>query len=82
MEEAGLKDIGVYILKRQYIAKRPIMDLCEQSVRRTGAWVSRRWWEQDGINLIGARDWEAEAADGEEERIREEAAREETKGRR
>ena len=58
------------------------MDLCEQSVRRTGAWVSRRWWEQDGINLIGARDREAAAADGEEERIREEAAREETKGRR
>ena len=39
----------------QYIATRPILDLCEQAIRRTGAWVYRRWWEQAGIDLEGAR---------------------------
>ena len=56
MEEAGFEEIGVYIKKRQntvaqYILTRPIMDICEQSVRRPGAWVYRRWWEQEKIDL-------------------------------
>ena len=29
----------------QYLATQPIMDLCEQSVWRKGAWVSWRWWD-------------------------------------
>ena len=67
MEEAVFKDIGVYILKRQntvakYIATQTILDLCEQSVRRPGAWVSWRWWEQEGIDISGAREWVDEAA--------------------
>ena len=41
MEEEGFKEIGVYILKRQntvaqYIATRPILDLCKRTVRRPG----------------------------------------------
>ena len=40
----------------QYIATRPIMDLCKQATRRPGARVSRRWWEQTGIDLKGARE--------------------------
>ena len=60
MEEAGFEEIRVYIKTRQntvapYIARRPILDLCEQSVRRLGAWVSWRWWEQEGIDLGGER---------------------------
>ena len=35
----------------QYIATRPILDLCERSTRRPGAMVYRRWWEQDSIDL-------------------------------
>ena len=41
----------VYVTRRkntvaQYITMRPIMDLCERSVKRPVKWVSRRWWEQ------------------------------------
>ena len=44
--------MGVYILKRhnmvaQYIITQPIMDLCEKTVKRTGPWVARRWWEEE-----------------------------------
>ena len=38
----------------QYIATRTIMEFCEEVERRTGARVSKRWWEQEGINLVGA----------------------------
>ena len=58
MEEAGFKEIGVYFMRRQntvtqYIATQPILDLCEKSVWRTGAWVSQRWWDQEGLDLEG-----------------------------
>ena len=50
MEEVVLEEIGVYILKMQntvtqYITMQPILDLCERSVQRLGAWFYRRWWE-------------------------------------
>ena len=85
MEEAGFNEIGVYITRRQntfaqYIATRPILDLCERSVRRTGAWVSRRWWEQEGLDLEGAKERETEESDGEEEKCGEGSAQEETPG--
>ena len=56
MEEAGFGDIGVYITRSQntvaqYIATRPILDLCEGSVRRKVAWVYQRRWEQYGLDL-------------------------------
>ena len=34
---------------------RPIMDLCEESEKQTGAWESKRWWYQEEINLDGVR---------------------------
>ena len=51
MDEAGFEDIREYILKRQnlvaqYIVAQPILDLCEEMVRRSGVRVARRWWEQ------------------------------------
>ena len=60
MEESGFEEKGDYALKRhnmvaEYIATHPILDLCEEAVQRPGAWVSRRWWEQEGIDLAGAR---------------------------
>ena len=46
----------------QYIATRPILDLCQRSARRPGARVSWRWWEQAVIDLEGAKKRAAEAA--------------------
>ena len=59
MKEAGFKEIRNSVTNRQntaaqYIATRPLMDLCEGAKQRGGARVSRRWWYQKGI------DWETE----------------------
>ena len=47
----------------QYITTRPSLDLCKKLVLRLGAWVARRWWDQEVLDLVGAR---AEAAAEEE----------------
>ena len=39
----------------QYIETRTIMDLYEWSSWRPGAWVSQGWWEQEGLDLEGAK---------------------------
>ena len=85
MEEAGFEEIRVYITRRQntaaqYIATRPILDLCERFVWRPGAWVSQRWWEQEGIDLEGEKERAVVESDGEEEKYGEGAAQEETPG--
>ena len=59
MKEAGFADIHKSITNRrnmvaQYIATRPIMDLCERTTQRGGERVSWRWWDQKGI------DWKTE----------------------
>ena len=79
MAEAGFEGIGTYITRRQnmvaqYIATWPIMDLCERSAWRPGARVSWRWWDQDGLNLEGAKKRAEVAAesDGEEMIVEEE----------
>ena len=47
------------------------MDLYEEAVRIPGTWVSKRWWEQEGLELEGARA-AAEAVDeGEPEETEE-----------
>ena len=60
MREAGFEGIRKAITKRQnmvvqYIATRPILDLYERSTQRLGAWVSWRWWEQEGMYLEAAK---------------------------
>ena len=60
MMEAGFKGIRKYVTRRQntvaqYIATRPILDLCERSALRPGAWVYPQWWEQDGLDLEGEK---------------------------
>ena len=60
-KEAGIVRIRTSILRRQntvaqFIAMRPILDLCEGAVRRPGAQVPRRWWEQTGIDWKGGRE--------------------------
>ena len=50
--EGILKDITrTQNTAAQYIATRPIMDLCERVMQKLGARVSWRWWEQEGIGL-------------------------------
>ena len=50
MKETGMLRIRTSIHRRQnkvlqFIATRPILDLCEKATRRPGAGVARRWWE-------------------------------------
>ena len=57
MKESGLKYIRTLIINRhntdaQYIATRPLLDLYEGTNQIGGARVSRRCWDQKGI------DWE------------------------
>ena len=73
MEEVGFEEIGDYILNiqnmvAQYIATRPIMDLCEKKVRRPGDSIFRRLWEEEGIDLASVRVQAAAEADTEQER--------------
>ena len=65
MKEVGLTYIRTSILKRQntvaqYIATRPLLDLCEGARAREGEKVPLRWWYQAGI------DWETAKAKGVE----------------
>ena len=45
----------------KYLTTRPILNLCIEEEWRPGAWVSKRWWYQSGIDPAGARDAEMEA---------------------
>ena len=83
LEEVGYEEIWFYITSRQnmaaqYIVTQHIMDLCEWLVWSPGAWVYRRWWEKEGIDLEEERDIAAKALEGEEEKYGEEAGQEET----
>ena len=54
MKEAGLTDVHTSINRRhntiaQYIATRPLPELCEGATQREGERVTLRWWEQTGI---------------------------------
>ena len=39
----------------QFIATLSLLYLCEKIDRTPGEWVGMRWWEQAGIDLVGAR---------------------------
>ena len=69
--EADFEGIGTYVVRRQktfaqYIVTRPILELCERSGRKPVAWVSWRWWEQDGLDLEGANKRAVAESDREE----------------
>ena len=66
MGEAGFEEIRHSVTRRQnmvaqYIATRPILDLCEKATRQPGARVSWWWWGKAGIDLEVSkkRAWEA-----------------------
>ena len=77
IEEEVFEDIEDYLIKRQntvaqHIVMQTIMDLCKNTVHMPGSWLAQRWWEQEGVELAGARARAAAAeaeADREEERI-------------
>ena len=67
-EDTGFEPMETYIWKNQntgaqYIATWPIMELCEAAGRNCGAWVQMRWWETVVIDLAGARETAAVAAE-------------------
>ena len=67
MGEAGFEGIRNLVTRRQntvtqYIATRPILDLCERTTRRLGARVSQRWWEQAKIKSEGKKKRAVEVA--------------------
>ena len=62
---AGFTDVRTSINRRQntvaqYIATRPLLDLCEGVFQRGRTRVTISWWDQKGI------DWEKAKAWGEE----------------
>ena len=60
----------------QYIVKGPILDLCEEKVRRKGTWVAKRWWEQEELDLVGERVAAASPEEGGGNRRRRDKQRE------
>jgi hypothetical protein len=55
LEEVGLWPIEKYIEKRQntvadYVATRPIFELCTEAEWQSGSATSRRWWDQVNHN--------------------------------
>ena len=71
MMTVGLEEVETYVLHHknnasQYITTRPILELGLAAEQQSGAQVTRRWWEQDGINL-GQEYRRAEEQTGEAE---------------
>ena len=65
MKEAGITDVRTSINRRQntfaqYIATRPLLDLCKGAKQREGTWVTLRWWDQPDIDWEKAKTKETE----------------------
>ena len=78
LKGAGFEGIRKLVTRRQntvaqYIAMRPILDLCERSTRQPGVRGYRRRWEQDGIDLEGSKKLMAETTTILESESEEEA---------
>ena len=72
LEMVGLEDTGVYIARRQnmaaqYIAARPIMELCLEVDQKPEMRLSRRWRENPTLYIMGIRAGQASAEEGGEE---------------
>ena len=57
MSAVVLKEVETYVLFHkntidQYIATCPILGICLTKEPRPGAWVTQRWWEQGGLDLV------------------------------
>ena len=66
IRETGFKRIRKTVTRRQNavaqcIETRRVLELCERATQRVGLRVSRRWWDQEGIDLKAAKERAAEA---------------------
>ena len=64
MSEAGFQEVETYVSRCQntvvqFIATRPIMNLCLAVERGAGSRVAKWWWEKDMLYLEGMQtaDW-------------------------
>ena len=58
MTDLGLQEVETYVshiqnTAAQFIATRPIVDLCMASERRPDPRISKWWWEQDWVDVEG-----------------------------
>ena len=68
-EEEEFLTVEEYIRRHQntvaqYISMRSLLDLCEGSEKVPGAQLGMRWWKQVVIDLVGALEAVAAAAEG------------------
>ena len=66
----GMDEIGVYIDRHQnmfaqYIATHPIMDFCLAAEWKPGLKISRQWWENTALDILGIRAWHTALEVGE-----------------
>ena len=53
-----MAEVEAYVLRRknkstQYITTQPIINFCEEALWWLGTRVSKRRWEQEGLDLVG-----------------------------
>ena len=58
MAEAGFQEVETYIYRcqntaTQFIATRPIIELCLAVERRQGSRAANQWWQQYRLDLEG-----------------------------
>ena len=63
MTEARLQEVETYVSRcqntvKQFIVNRPLMDLCMAAEQRPGSRVTKRWWDQDVMDVVGV--WTAD----------------------
>ena len=66
MSEVGLQEVNTYASRHyntvaQYIVTRPIMYLSMAVEIHLGTRVSKRWWYQEGLDMVGMRTLAQEA---------------------
>ena len=60
MAEAVFQELNTYVSRRQntvaqFIATRPMIDLCLATKRRLGSRLSKQWYDQDILYLEGMK---------------------------
>ena len=58
----GLEEMENYVSRRQnaatqYIVTQPVLYLCLETELRPRSRVPKRWWEKEGLDIVGL--WEA-----------------------
>ena len=61
MRDTGQEEVVAYVARQQnmaenYIMKWPILDLCTEAEHWPGAQVSKQWWYQEAIDILGEQE--------------------------